>query len=398
MPKVSKVHGNVWARRRNFFHITTTDPHSSGFLKVESALRHMADALKRKSHAYVSRIESVVEQSISHPVETMIQNEPWLLFSVCFSAITSVSLLLSSKSTAANELIFDKACLILWVACSLCMFLSVSYTNSPSLGAMWMSTYLTEILLSLENMLAYHAVFSLHRVQSSDRPKGLYWGIGLAMFIRFVFLLVGGAMMSGSSIVRLATGGVLVVVGSLSISLLVDGAYLRRSRAFQIASSVCSYSEGIVPTKWWTRYTSQPGEAEAPILQQGQSKWAIGVPIFVTVLAIELCDSFLTMWNTFSVVAQSSSLFVTYSSTAFALMTVRSLYLVMVGQNTAIEPRLKFTNIAVGLVMLTVGSQLLFAAKFGLTSSTSLIWNGIIVSIALGFSAVNAVSIIQRSA
>ena len=205
-------------------------------------------------------------------------------------------------------------------------------------------------------------------------------------------------MMSGSSIVRLVTGGVLVVVGSLSMSLLVDGAYLRRSRAFQIASSVCSYSESVIPTKWWTRYTSHTGEAEVPVLQEGQSKWAIGVPIFVTILAIELCDSFLTMWNTFSVVAQSSSLFVTYSSTAFALMTVRSLYLVMVGQNTAIEPRLKFTNIAVGLVMLTVGSQLLFASKFGLSVQASLIWNSIIVCIALGFMVANAFSMIRRFA
>ncbi len=204
-------------------------------------------------------------------------------------------------------------------------------------------------------------------------------------------------MMSGSSIVRLATGGVLVVVGCLTISLLFDGAYQRRSKAFQIASAVCSYSESIIPTKWWTRYTTQPDEVETPVLLQGQSKWAIGVPIFVTIFAVELCDSFLTMWNTFSVVAQTSSLFVTYSSTAFALMTVRSLYLVMVGQNTALEPRVKYTNVAAGLVMLTVGSQLLLAAKFGQDSQT-LIWNGIIMIISLGLAGVNLVAYFRRVA
>jgi predicted tellurium resistance membrane protein TerC len=386
---------NMEIRRVRRKNSRITSPHPTGLVKVESALRTVADVIKRKSHAYVTRLESAVEQSIHHPVETIIENEPWLLFSVCFSAITSVSLLLSSKSTTANELVFDKACLILWVACSVCMFLSVSYTNSASLGAVWVSTYLTEMILSLENMLAYHAVFSLHRVQSSDRPKGLYWGIGLAMFIRFVFLLVGGAMMAGSSIVRLTTGGVLVGLGILTVSLLFDGAYIRRAKAFQIASSVCSFSEKIVPMKWWERFTTQPEEVEAPVLQEGQSKWAIGVPIFVTVLAIELCDSFLTMWNTFSVVAQTSSLFVTYSSTAFALMTVRSLYLVMVGQNTAVEPRLKYTNVAVGLVMLTVGSQLLFA-KFS-QDSPPMLWSGLIGSIGLGLGAVNLVSYLRRA-
>jgi predicted tellurium resistance membrane protein TerC len=381
------------AKRVKNFEITSGN--SGGLVKVQSALKTVADVLKRKSHAYVSKMESVVEQSISHPVETIIENEPWLLFSVCFSAITSVSLLLSSKSTAANELVFDKACLILWVACSVCMFLSVSYTNSSSLGTVWISTYLTEMILSLENMLAYHAVFSLHRVRSSDRPKGLFWGIGLAMFIRFVFLLVGGAVMSGSSIIRLTTGGVLIAIGFLTVSLLFDGAYQRRAKAFQIASSVCSYTERIVPMKWWERFTSHPEEIEAPVLQEGQSKWAIGVPIFVTVLAIELCDSFLTMWNTFSVVAQTSSLFITYSSTAFALMTVRSLYLVMVGQNTAVEPRLKYTNIAVGLVMLTVGAQLLFS-KFGQEAPTQ-IWNGTIGLIGFGLASVNLAAYLTRT-
>jgi predicted tellurium resistance membrane protein TerC len=388
------VPGNI-AQSQLFLRITSSH-HSSGLVKVGSALRHVADVLKQKSHAYVSRIESVVEQSISHPVETIIENEPWLLFSVCFSAITSVSLLLSSKSNATNELVFDKACLILWVACSFCMFVSVSYTNSATMGSVWISTYLTEIILSLENMLAYHAVFSLHRVHSSDRPKGLYWGIGLAMFIRFVFLLVGGAIMAGSSIVRLATGGVLVVGGTLTLSLLFDAAYQRRAKAFQIASAVCSYSESMIPAKWWTEYTTQPDEVEAPVLLQGQSKWAVGVPIFVTILAIELCDSFLTMWNTFSVVAQTSSLFVTYSSTAFALMTVRSLYLVMVGQNTALEPRMKYTNVAAGFVMITVGSQLLLASKLGQVGQTFL-WNGTIMVIGLGLAGMNLISYFRRT-
>lgn len=326
-------------------------------------------------------------------MQTMLDNEPWILFSVCFSAITSVSLLLSSKSNATNELIFDKACLILWVSCSVCMFLSVAYTNSFAVGSVWVSTYLTELILSLENMLAYHAVFSLHRVQSSDRAKGLYWGIGLAMFIRFAFLLVGGAMMSGSYIIRLVTGGVLVVIGLLTISRLIDSAHQRRARAFQIASSVCSSTEQVVPASWWQKFTTHSNGSETPVLLEGQCKWAIGVPIFITILAIELCDSFLTMWNTFSVVAQTPSLFITYSSTAFALMTVRSIYLVMVGQNTAVEPRLKHTNLAGGLVLLTVGSQLLLSR---LGSDHSLLTSGIIGVIGLSLASINVFDAIRR--
>jgi tellurite resistance protein TerC len=219
------------------------------------------------------------------------------------------------------------------------------------------------MIMSLENMLAYHAVFSLHRVASSSRPKGLFWGIGLAMFIRFVLLVVGGALITGSSIARMVIGGVLVVVGGLSIMSLIDSVQQRRAKAFQIASSVCTVSEKFVPTKWWQYFSSpavadEPG-AGLPILQPGQSKWAIGVPVFVTILAIEFCDSFLTIWNTFAVVAQTSSLFVTYSSTAFALMTVRSLYLVMVAQTTAIEPRLLHTSSAGGIAAIAIGANLI---------------------------------------
>lgn len=322
----------------------------------------------------------------------MIANEPWLLFSVCFSAITSVSLYLSSKSTAANELIFDRACLLLWVSCSLIVFLSVAYTNTPGMGAVWLSAYLTEMILSVENMLAYHAVFSLHRVESPDRPKGLYWGIGLAMFIRFVFLLVGGAIVAGSSLVRLTVGGCLVSVGVLALCSIMDTSHQRRARAFQIASSVCSVCEKLVPNSWWQSMTKSSDET--PILLDGQSKWILGIPTFVTVLAVELCDSFLTMSNTFSVVGQTSSLFITYSSTAFALMTVRSLYLVMASQNTPVEPRLKHTNIAAGLVMLSVGSQLLVSySNFG--PEPSIVWSGIICAVGLGLGSVNVASWIQ---
>ena len=137
-----------------------------------------------------------------------------------------------------------------------------------------------------------------------------------------------------------------------------------------------------------------PEEAEAPVILKGQSKWSIGVPLFVTVLGIELCDSFLTMWNTFSVVAQSTSLFMTYSSTAFALMTVRSIYLMMVAQNTATEPRMKHTNLASGLVMLTVGSQLLASNYFG---HASLAWSAMIGAIGLGLAGANLVPFFRQS-
>lgn len=199
--------------------------------------------------------------------------------------------------------------------------------------------------------------------------------------------------MSGSSIARLITGGTLIAFGLLSGSRLIDGAYQRRAKAFQIASSVCSSSEKLVPISWWQKFTSTSEDSETPVLLEGQSKWSIGVPIFITVLAIELCDSFLTMWNTFSVVAQTSSLFITYSSTAFALMTVRSLYLVMVGQNTAIEPRLKHTNLASGLVLLTVGCQLLMS-RFG--TEPPIVWPAMIGLIGLGLTAINVVDSLRR--
>ena len=353
----------------------------------------MSDA-KSKAHSYISHMESVITDSIKHPVETIVANEPWLLFSLCFSAITSVSLLLSSKSNSENEAALDKSCLILWIACSACVFLSVSYTNSSAIGGVWLSTYLTEIMLSLENMLAYHAVFALHRVPSSERPKGLYWGIGLAMFIRFVFLVVGGALVSGSSIARLSIGGILVATGLLAITSLVDGAHLRRSKAFQIASSVCSVSEKFVPSLWWESFTKR--DEHVLILQANQSKWAIGVPIFVTVLAIELCDSFLTMWNTFVVVSQTSSLFITYSSTAFALMTVRSLYLVMVSRNTSVEPRIKYSRFAGGIVATAVGVQLLVTySHFGIYTSTFL--SAFISLVATGLAGGNLVNWLRRS-
>jgi predicted tellurium resistance membrane protein TerC len=337
---------------------------SSTSSPLGSALRSAVAAIRNKSRSYILKVEDYVDRSIHHPVEAVMANEPWLLFSVCFSAITSVSLYLSTKSTATNEIYFDKACLILWIGCSLCLFLSVAYTNSLEMGTVWMSTYLTEMILSLENMLAYHAVFSLHRVPSPDRPKGLFWGIGLAMFIRFVLLAVGGALVTGSSIARMVIGSILTIVGLLWIFGLIDSTQQRKAKAFQIASTVCTSTEKVVPASWWHYFTpKEAGNESLPVsaLQPGQSKWAIGVPIFVSILAIELCDSFLTVWNTLAVVAQTSSLFITYSSTAFALMTVRSLYLVLVASRPAIEPRLLHTTSAGGIVALAIGCNLIIS-------------------------------------
>lgn len=355
---------------------------------IGSTLKTAFATIREKSHAYLTRMEQVVDQSIHHPVETVMANEPWLLFSICFSTITTVSLYLSSKSRASNELFFDKACLILWVSCAICIVLSVGYTNSATVGFVWMSTYLTEMTLSMENMLAYHAVFSLHRVPTPSRPKGLVWGIGLAMFVRFVFLVVGGAFLYGSNTARLVISGVLIIAGLFGVFTMIDASQQRRAKAYQIASSVCSFSERLVPSRWWEWLSVRDPDEDistVPILVPGQSKWAVGIPIFVTVLSIELCDSFLTIWNTFTVLAQTSSLFIAYSSTAFALMTVRSIYLVAVAARPSVEPRLMHANLAGGLLTAAVGLQLLLSYNQGISTSPSLVLSGVVSTIALGF-------------
>ena len=67
--------------------------------------------------------------------------------------------------------------------------------EGPAAGSQFFSGYLLERSLSLDNVFVFAVILSYFSVPAATQPKLLSWGIGLALVLRLVFILVGAALL-----------------------------------------------------------------------------------------------------------------------------------------------------------------------------------------------------------
>ncbi len=89
-----------------------------------------------------------------------------------------------SMKTAAKQTFF-------WVALSLIFFVFLWWEESPNVALKYVTAYLMEWSLSIDNIFVFILIFSFFKVNETDAGRALLIGILLAIVFRIVFIAIG---------------------------------------------------------------------------------------------------------------------------------------------------------------------------------------------------------------
>ena len=278
--------------------------------------------------------------------------QSWIVFAAVAAAALFIDQLLFHRR--ATPISFRRALIetIGWVAVSLAFAAWVYSSLGSRAGAEFLTGYVIEKSLSLDNIFVFLLIFDAFRIPAESQPKALYGGIAGALLLRALFVIVGVKLLALFHAFEYGLGGFLLLV---AIKMLISGGRMvhpERNWLVRLARRFFPIT---------SRY-----DTRAFFLREN-GRWN-ATPLFLALIAIEAMDIVFAADSIPAVLAITRNTFIAYSSNVFAVLGLRALYFAV----AAILPRFRFLRQGIAAILLFVGLKMVFSEKLPVSTLTSL--------------------------
>jgi tellurite resistance protein TerC len=218
----------------------------------------------------------------------------------------------------------------------------VDPTHPPGMQAPsieFLTCYLTEYALSVDNIFVFLVIFSYFRIPSESQHRVLFWGILGAMVMRGLFLIVGIEAIERWHWMIYVLGLLLIVTG---IKLM-----------FQKDEELDPEKNFILRlARRYMRVTNQYDGSNFFMVKDGVR---YATPLFLALLVVETTDVLFAVDSVPAALAISKNLFVVYTSNIFAIMGLRSLFFAVGG----LLRYLHYLKYGLSIILVFVGIKML---------------------------------------
>lgn len=200
---------------------------------------------------------------------------------------------------------------VIWIAAGLLFGIFVWIALGARAIDEYLAAYLIEKSLSLDNMFVFLIIFRTLKIPQQNQRTALTWGIFGALIFRGLFIFAGSAAVERWSWINYIFGAILMLAAIHAF----------REKPSQVKESrLVHWLSGKLPV---SRDTSS---RHFVIRQDGSGK---ATPLLIAIIALELTDILFAVDSVPAAFAVTRTPFLIYSSNAFAILGLRSLYAVL---------------------------------------------------------------------
>ena len=208
---------------------------------------------------------------------------------------------------------------IFWIVLALLFNVGIYYFKGPDQALRFLSGYLVEKSLSVDNLFVFLLIFSYFRVPSIYQHKVLFWGIFGALVFRAIFIFAGIALLQKFQWLFYVLGAFLVVTG---VKLIFES----EKEIHPEKNPLLNLVRRIMPC-------TPDYEGDHLFVKRDNRWWA--TPLFIVLIVIETTDIIFAVDSVPAVLAISLDPFIVFSSNAFAILGLRALFFALSGMMQA---------------------------------------------------------------
>lgn len=252
-----------------------------------------------------------------------------------------------------------------WVGISLSYFGLIWFFVGHELAAQFLSAYVTEKMLSVDNLFVIMLIFSYFKLQAKYQHKVLYWGILGAVIMRGLFITVGITIVTLFHWVLYFFGAFLLYTGiKLFIAKDDEEDDFQENGFYKLVKRFFPFTEAKTDGKLFIR-------------ENGKIVFTV---FFMVLLLIETTDVIFAFDSIPAVFAITQNWFIAFTSNIFAVMGLRALFFLV----EDILSRFKYMQKGISFVLIFIGAKMLVDIfHIHISSVVSLIVIVITLSIAL---------------
>ncbi|MBC7886401.1 MAG: TerC/Alx family metal homeostasis membrane protein [Ferruginibacter sp.] len=270
-----------------------------------------------------------------------------LLIYLVFGAVIVLALvfdlgLISKKNTVVtlkNALVQT----IFWVVLALVFGAFIWFENGPEDALQYVSAYLLEWSLSIDNIFVFIIIFSFFGVKKKNYSRVLLLGILMAIVFRILFIALGSELVARFDWVMYIFGVFLVYTG------------------FKMFAS--SDEEEFKPEENWAfklmkkymRTTNEEPDGRFIIKKDNKTYFTTLSMVVVMLGLIDIVFAVDSIPAVFSIIPDPSKKLLIYSSNIFAVLGLRSLFFLLHGAAS----RFDFLQQGIAIVLVFIGIKML---------------------------------------
>lgn len=289
---------------------------------------------------------------------SVVPNSLWIGFTLGVVVLLIIDLSLFGKGSHKMS---TKTALLesgLWMSIALLFNGWFALNYGKELGTEFLTGYLVEKSLSVDNLFVILLVFSAFKIPPQFQHRVLFFGVLGAIVLRAFFILIGAQLLHMFHWILYVFGGILVVTAIKFLIETDDKKDVQESFATRMIKR-------LIPT------TNTINGNHFFIIENGVRK---ATPLFLALAVIEMTDLIFAVDSIPAVFAVTQDAFVAFASNILAILGLRALYFVLADW----VAKLRYLKPGLAAILGFIGLKMLLIDFYKIPSSVSLL---VIISI-----------------
>ncbi len=291
---------------------------------------------------------------------------PWLWVAFCVGIFLLLLIDLSLFGKGAHKLSRKTALLEsgIWVSIALMFNAWFAYSFGTDLGVEFLTGYLVEKSLSVDNLFIILLIFSSFRIPDKYQHRVLFYGVLGAIVLRAFFIIVGAQLLHLFHWILYVFGAILVITAIKFLRESDEKVDVKEHWSIRLIRRVVPTTSAFNGTHFFT-------------VENGVRK---ATPLFLALVVIEVTDLIFAVDSIPAVFAVTQDAFVAFASNILAILGLRALYFVLADWVS----KLRYLKPGLAAVLGFIGIKMLLMDVFKIPSWVSLlVISGILITAAL---------------
>ena len=239
-----------------------------------------------------------------------------------------------------------------WVALARGFNAWIYVAHGPQAGLEFLTGYLIEKALSVDNVFVFLVVFGTFAVPSSYQHRVLFWGVVGALFMRAILIVAGTVALEAFHGLIYGFGAVLLLTGIRLFVQREREEHPERNLLFRVFRRLVPTASEYDGQRFFTRVDGR----------------RLATPLFAVLVLIEITDLVFAVDSIPAIFAVTRDPFIVFTSNIFAMLGLRALYFCV----AEFVARLRYLKVGLSLVLVFVAIKMLISDVYKIPIQVSL--------------------------
>jgi len=226
-----------------------------------------------------------------------------------------------------------------WVTLAMIFASIVFHYQGSQRGFEFLTGYLIELSLSVDNLFVFLLIFSYFKVPSKFQHRVLFWGVMGALFMRLTMIFVGAALINKFHWIIYIFGAFLVYTGLKMFKQEEIEIQPEQNPLVRLVTRFLPITRHYEEEKFFT-------------VNNGKRA---GTLLLLVLMVVEVTDLVFAVDSIPAIFAITTNTFIVYTSNVFAILGLRSMYFLLAG----VVDKFRYLRIGLAIVLTFIGVKML---------------------------------------